>query len=87
MHLNIAALNKHLDDLHSFLASITPSFKNFGITVHKNNINQSLIGYLWGYNFECDPILSSYGGTGIFVANEISYIFTEMISNLSCSSL
>ena len=73
MHLNIASLNKYLDDLHNFLCSVHLPFKIIGISEHKIYINKTLNNNLKGYTFIFNNISSSHGGTGIFISEDLLY--------------
>ena len=77
MHVNIASLNAHIDDLKTVLSRLKTSFDIIGISDHKisndnppsNNID------LPGYNeFKFEPTATSHGGTGFYIKNDIDYI-------------
>ena len=74
LHLNIASLNKHFDDLCNLLATIEFSFPVIGLSEHKigkhspiNNIN------LPGYQFCYNSTNSTHGGTGFYISNNLSF--------------
>ena len=75
-HVNIASLEKHIDDLSQFLTKSKHSFDIVGITEHKiphgkeptQNIN--LNGY---QEFYFEGTHSSHGGAGFFVKSNIVY--------------
>ena len=76
-HVNIASLNKHIDDLKLILFALEFKFDIIGISEHtfregstpKNNID--IPGY---QTFMIQPIESSHGGTGFYLTNYINYI-------------
>ena len=67
IHVNIASLNKHFDDLHELLSRLKIDFDVIGISEHKigkdsrpsNNI--SLLGY---DEFIFEPTGTTHGGAG-----------------------
>ena len=78
-HVNIASLNKHIDDLKLILSLLNYKFDIIGISEHKifkdtlpsNNIK------IPGYNeFIFVPTETSHGGTGFF----IKIIYIDFIS-------
>ena len=77
LHLNIASLNAHADDLRVVLGRLKFSFDVIGISEHKiggdsapsNNID--LMGYS---GFEFEPTGTTHGGTGFYVKNGLDYI-------------
>ena len=73
VHLNIASLNKHIDELHNFLSLINKKINLIGITEHKLNASNSLYNGLPGYNFVFTPTISSHGGAGFFVSNNLNF--------------
>ena len=88
MHVNIASLNKHIDDLKTTLVRLKHSFDIIGISEHKiqkgtqtlNNIN------IPGYNeFLFEPTETTHGGTGFYIKNNIDYIERQDL-NFSKSS-
>ena len=77
MHVNIASLNAHIDDLRTVLSRLKHTFDIIGISEHKiakhsqpsNNIE------IPGYNeFEFEPTSTSHGGTGFYIKNDLDYI-------------
>ena len=75
LHLNIASLKKHFDDLLSLLSILNLSFDIIGVSEHKLEQNSDLSNLtIPGYNFCYDVSDSSHGGTGIYISNRISYI-------------
>ena len=74
MHLNIASLSKHFDDLSNLLAMMKYSFPVIGLTEHKIGRNQPLCEInLPGYTFCYDKTMSSHGGTVFFVSDKICF--------------
>ena len=79
-HVNIASLNKHIDDLKLILSSLNYNFDIIGITEHKilkdslpsNNI------IIPGYNdFIFEPTETNCGGTGFYIKDNIDYILRK----------
>ena len=76
-YVNIASLNKHIDDLRLILSALEFKFDIIGICEHKirkgstpkNNID--IPGYR---SFTFQPIESSHGGSSIYLKNNINYI-------------
>ena len=80
MHVNIASLNKHFDDLKTTLSRLKFSFDVIGISEHKinnesppsNNID------LPGYNkFIFEPTGTTHGGTGFYIKNNRNYVVRD----------
>ena len=77
LHVNIASLNKHFDELHEVLSRTKFNFDVIGISEHKiqkdnlpsNNI--SLPGY---DDFIFEPTGTTHGGTGFYIKSGIDYI-------------
>ena len=76
-HLNIASLDKHIDELRLTISRIKHKFDVIGITEHKipkggsasNNIK--LPGY---QKFIFAGTASTHGGSGFYIKNDIDYI-------------
>ena len=79
LHLNIASLSKHFDDLHSFFPLLKHLFKIIGTTEHKINIFYiyiyiyiyiyfNLLGYIFWYN----ETENSHGVTGFFESDKLT---------------
>ena len=74
-HTNIASLNLHIDDLKSVLSRIKLPFNVIAISEHKihkdmvpsNNID------IPGYDFVFQPTLSTHGGTGFYIKNNLDF--------------
>ena len=77
LHVNIASLNKHFDELHQLLSRLKFEFDVIGISEHKigsdaiptNNI--SLPGY---DDFKFEPTGTTHGGTGFYIKKGLDYI-------------
>ena len=76
MHVNIASLNLHIDDLRSVLSRLKLDFDVIGITEHKikrgctpsNNIN------ITGYDeFKFEPTDTTHGGAGFYIKSGLNY--------------
>ena len=72
LHVNIASLNAHIDDLRTVLGRLKFNFDIIGITEHKigkdsspsNNIE--ITGY---YPFDFEPTSTTHGGAGFYIKN------------------
>ena len=80
LHINIASINKHIDDLRFILSQINFNFDIIGISEHKilkdtapsNNITIS------GYDeFKFEPTETNYGGTGFDIKDNLDYILRK----------
>ena len=73
-HVNIASLNKHVDDLYNLLSMLNHPFDVIGITEHKigkfQPINNTKI---LGYNFCFDMTQTTHGGTGFYISDKYSF--------------
>ena len=76
MHVNLASLNAHIDDLRTVLARLKFNLDVIGISEHKirrgstpsNNID------IQGYNeFVFEPTDSTHGGVGFYIKNNIDF--------------
>ena len=72
-HVNIASLNKYLDDLHNLLSIIKLQIQVIGICEHKIKRGSCLNGSLPGYTFEFEPATSTHGGVGFFINDNSCY--------------
>ena len=70
-HVNIASLNKYLDDLHNLFSIIELQVQVTGICEHKIKKRSSLNGSLPGYTFEFEPAISTHGGVGFFINDNL----------------
>ena len=70
LHINIASLSKHFDDLQNFLSLLKHSFDIIGIWEHKTKKNSMNIDFTQlGYTFYFNETESSHGGTGFFISD------------------
>ena len=76
-HVNIASLDKHIDDLNQVLSHLKYNYDVIGISEHKikkdcqpsNNIN------ITGYEpFIFEPTETTHGGTGFYIKQNTDYI-------------
>ena len=72
-HVNVASLNKYLDDLHNLLSIIKLQIQVIGICEHKNKKRSCLNGSLPGYIFNFEPTTSTHGGVGFFINDNLCY--------------
>ena len=76
LHVNIASLDAHIDDLRTVLSRSKFNFDIIGISEHKikkdshasNNIQ--IIGY---NEFEFEPTGTTHGGTGFYIKQGLNY--------------
>ena len=74
LHLNIASLSKHFDDLKNLLSLLKYSFDIIGISEHKINKDAKYTDFdLPGYTFSFNATDSSHGGTGFFISNNLTF--------------
>ena len=74
-HLNIASLQKHIDELRSFLFSVDHKFKILCITETRLHDSVPLVNVdIEGYTFLHTPTTSQCGGTGLYISNDIEYM-------------
>ena len=66
-HVNIASLNKYLDDLHNLISIIKLQIQVIGICEYKIKKSSCLNGSLLGYTFEFEPTTSTHGGVRFFI--------------------
>ena len=75
-HVNMASLNKHIDDLRLIISLLEYKFDIIGISEHKitkgevPTANVDIPGY---QTFVYEPTESSHGGTGFYLKNNINY--------------
>ena len=88
LHVNIASLNLHVDDLRTVLSRMKPNIDIIGITEHKirkdkddevippsNNID------IGGYEqFKFEPTGTTHGGAGLYIKNGIDYIVRKELN-------
>ena len=82
MHLNIASLQGHIDDLKNLLALLNHPFHIIGITETKIvDGKEPLIKIdLDGYVFENTPTKTSFGGSGLYIRSDLDYKKCKKIS-------
>ena len=72
LHVNIASLNAHIDDLSTVLSRLKPEIDVVGISEHKikkDTKPSNTIG-IGGYQeFVFEPTGTSHGGTGFYIRN------------------
>ena len=74
LHLNIASLTKHFEDLQNFLFLLKHSFDIIGISEHKITKGSKNSAFnLPGYTFCFNETETSHGGTGFFVPKNLSH--------------
>ena len=76
LHVNIASLNAHVDDLRTVLSRSKFSFDIIGISEHKigKNSPPSNNIQITGYNdFDFEPTGTTHGGTGFYIKKGINY--------------
>ena len=72
LHLNIASLLKHFNDLQNFLSLLKHSFDIISISEHKSNKDSMNVDFtLLGYTFCFNKTKSSHGGTGFFISDNL----------------
>lgn len=87
LHVNIASLNLHIDDLRTVLSRLKPNIDIIGITEHKikkdkddkvippsNNID------IGGYEeFKFEPTGTTHGGAGFYIKNGIELVRSQVM--------
>lgn len=73
IHLNIASLKRHIDDLLNFVSCLKIKPKIIGITEHKIKKDSCLSQSLKGFTFVYTPTNTSHGGAGFFISDDLSY--------------
>ena len=72
LHVNIASLNAHIDDLRTLLSRLKPELDIIGISEHKikKNLKPSNNIDIGGYDeFIFEPTGTTHGGTGFYIKN------------------
>ena len=75
-HVNIASLNKHIDDLKCIISSLNYKFDIIGISEHKilkdtlPSNNTRISGY---HEFDFEPTETFFGGTGFYIKDNLDY--------------
>ena len=79
MHLNIASLQCHIDDLRTLLNILGHSFDIIGISETRLNKDTDPIIDISidGYDFVETRTKAIYGGTGLYIKNGINYILKK----------
>ena len=79
LHINIASLNKHIDDLKLILSMLTHEIDVIGISEHKiqkvnekPSVNINIPRY---HEFLFQPTETSHGGTGFYLKDHIDYVY------------
>ena len=67
LHLNIASLSKHFDDLQNFLSLLKNSFNIIGVPEHKINKNSMNV------DFTLNETEGSHRGTGFFISDNLTF--------------
>ena len=75
LHLNIASLSKHIDNLSNFLSMIKFNFPIIGLCEYKIRSNSFINNIsLPGSTFCYDEIKSTHGSTGFYINDKFSYV-------------
>ena len=71
LHVNIASLNAHIDDLRTVLSRLKYNFDIIGISEHKigKNLPSNNIEITGYYPFEFEPTSTTHGGAGFYIKN------------------
>ena len=83
IHLNISSLDKHFDKLHTLLASCNHQFEIIGITETRlfESIQNTGKYSIQNYKVVDMPTEASAGGALIYIADHLSFIPREDLSN------
>ena len=76
-HVNIASLDKHIDDLKFILSQLKPNFSILGISEHKiikNSLPSNNIKISGYKDFIFEPTESTCGGTGFYIKDNLDHI-------------
>ena len=75
LHLNIASLTKHFDELQTLLSMLSVNFSIIGITETKfqKNIELAINFFLQNYNVEHTATELSSGGALLYISDHLSY--------------
>ena len=74
LHLNIAWLSKHFEDLWNFLSLLKHTFDIIGISEHKVTKGWKYSAFnILGYIFCFNQTETSQGGTASFVSKNLTY--------------
>ena len=88
VHINIASLNKHIDELGNLIYNLEHPFDIIGITETRLYDNVPLTNIeIDGYEFRHTPTITQYGGAGIYVKScygfDVRNELSESIPNVS----
>ncbi len=90
-HLNIASLQKHIDELRSLLFGLKHKFKVICISETRLHEQQPLINLeIDGYKFEHVPTKTQCGGVAMYISNEFEYDIVKEFSTChpnTCESI
>jgi hypothetical protein len=68
IHINIASLNKHIDELRSLIKLLNHPFDIIGITeTRMHDVNPTTNIQIDGYDFRHTPTETGCGGAGIYI--------------------
>ena len=76
LHVNIASLNAHIDDLRTVLSRLKPEIDIIGISEHKIKANSKPSNNIdiGGYDeFKFEPTGSTHGGAGFYIKSGLVY--------------
>ena len=74
LHINIASLSKHIDELRNLIHSLNHPFDIIGITETRLHDNDSLVNIeIDGYEFRHTPTATECGGAGIYVKSSYDF--------------
>ena len=71
--INIASLNKYIDDLHNLCSIIKLQIQVIRMCEHKIKKGSCLNGLLPGYTFEFEQTTSTHGGVSFFINDNFCY--------------
>ena len=82
LHLNIASLQAHINDLRSLLALLNHPFHIIGISETKiiDGKDPSIQIDIDGYIFKNTPTKTSFGGSGLFIRSDLDYKICKNMS-------
>ena len=88
LHINLASISKHFDDLNLALSLLKFDFHIIGISEHKIHTNDgnsiTNIGY---HPFVFDPTETSHGDTGFYIKESLVYVKRDDLKFNSPSNL
>ena len=89
LHINIASLSAHIDELRNLLTALDHSFDMIGISKTRLYEQEPLVNIdIDGYKFRHTPTTTQCGGAGIYIKNEyddfdITTDLSQSISNVT----